>query len=176
MADKRFNIPASLYVKALKRNKVDYFVTVPDWVQLSLHKKIEDGVEGIQSVTCCNEDQAVVVSAGLRIGGKNPIVVVQNQGFHACVNATRAVGLDAQIPIVFLIGQFGREFGNFGEDPAKSRARIVRLVDPIAEALDMPHWLLETEDDLSYFDEAFAVALQQKRSVALVVGAPTAWD
>ncbi len=176
MADKRFNIPAALFVKALKRNKVDYFVTVPDWVQLSVHKKIEDGVEGIQLVTCCNEDQAVVVSAGLRIGGKNPIVVVQNQGFHACVNATRAVGLDAQIPIVFLIGQFGREFRNFGEDPAKSRARIVRLVAPIAEALDMPHWLLETEDDLSYFDEAFAVALQQKRSVALVVGAPTAWD
>ncbi len=176
MAQSRFNIPASSYVEALRRNGVDYFVTVPDWVQLALHQRIEDGVEGIQSVTCCNEDQAVVVSAGLRIGGKNPIVVLQNQGFHACVNATRAVGLDAQIPIVFLIGQFGREFSNFGEDTARSRARIVRLVDPIAEALGIPHWLIETESDLAYIDEAFTVALGQKRPVALVVGAPIGWE
>ena len=176
MADHRFNIPASRYIEALRRNRVDYFVTVPDWVQLSVHKRIEEGVEGIRLVTCCNEDQAVVVSAGLRIGGKNPIVVLQNQGFHACVNATRAVGLDAQIPIVFLVGQFGREFRNFGEDPARSRARIVKLVDPIADVLGIPHWLLETEDDLPCIDEAFQVALHQKRPVALVVGAPTGWD
>lgn len=176
MAESRFNIPASRYIEALRRNRVDYFVTVPDWVQLALHQRIEDGVEGIHPVTCCNEDQAVVVSAGLRIGGKNPIVVLQNQGFHACVNATRAVGLDAQIPIVFLIGQFGREFGNFGKDPASSRARIVRLVDPVADALGIPHWLLETEDDLPRIDEAFALALREKRPVALVVGAPIGWD
>jgi sulfopyruvate decarboxylase TPP-binding subunit len=176
MEDRRFNVPASRYIEALRRNRVDYFVTVPDWVQLALHKRIEEGVEGIHLVPCCNEDQAVIVSAGLRIGGKNPIVVVQNQGFHACVNSTRAVGLDGRIPIVFLVGQFGREFRNFGKDPAQSRARIVRLVAPVAEILGMRHWLIEDEADLRLFDEAFATALQTNGPVALVVGAPIGWD
>lgn len=172
----KYNIPASRYLEAFKRNGVDHFVTVPDWVQLSVHKHIEEGVPGIRLVTCCNEDQAVITSAGLRIGGKNPIVVVQNQGFHACVNATRAIGLDANIPIVFLIGQFGREFSNFGGDQQKSRAWIVRLVRPIAESMHMPCYLLETETDMPKFDEAFKVALDEKRPVAVVVGAPTGWD
>lgn len=176
MNDPRFNIPASRYIEALRRNRVDYFVTVPDWVQLALHKRIEEGVDGIRLVTCCNEDQAVVVSAGLRIGGRNPIVVVQNQGFHACVNATRAVGLDGHVPIVFLIGQFGREFSNFGDDPSRSRASIVRLVVPVAEALGIPHWLLETEADMAHVDEAFGVALRTRAPVALIVGAPTGWN
>lgn len=172
----KYNIPASRYLEALRRNGVDHFVTVPDWVQLSVHKRIEEGVPGIKLVTCCNEEQAVVTSAGLRIGGKNPILVVQNQGFHACVNATRAIGLDAGIPIVFLIGQFGREFRNFGQDQQKSRAWIVRLVEPIAETMGIPRFLLETEADMPKFDQAFKVALNDKRPVAIVVGAPTGWN
>lgn len=41
-----FNIPASHYVDALRRNGIDYFVTVPDWVQLALHLRIEAGEPG----------------------------------------------------------------------------------------------------------------------------------
>ena len=38
-----FNIPASRYVEALKRNKVDTIVTVPDWAQLALHSRLAEG-------------------------------------------------------------------------------------------------------------------------------------
>ena len=170
-----FNIPASRYIEALQRNAVDHFVTVPDWVQLALHKRVEDGVEGIRLVPCCNEEQAVCVAAGLRIGGRNPIVVVQNQGMYACLNALRAVGLDARIPLVFLVGQFGREFANFGKDPALSRRNPVRYLEPVLDAMDVRHWRLEQEGDLRSVDEAFSFALQSARPAALIVGAPTGW-
>lgn len=176
MEEARFNIPASGYLEALRRNKVDYFVTVPDWVQLALHTRIEEGVEGIKLIPCCNEDQAVCVSAGLRIAGKNPIVVVQNQGIYGCVNSIRGVGLDASLPIVFLVGQFGREFANFGKNPALSRRNTVRYLEPVLDAMSVRYWRLEEEKDLRHIDDAFNFALDTKRPVALLVGAPTGWN
>jgi sulfopyruvate decarboxylase TPP-binding subunit len=176
MPNSKFNIPATSYIEALRRNHVDYFVTVPDWVQLALHTRIEEGVSGIRLVPCCNEDQAVSVSAGLRIAGKNPIVVVQNQGIYACVNSLRAVALDAAIPVVFLAGQFGREFANFGQSPSLSRRNTVRYMEPLLDAMSVRHWRIEEEVDLRHVDAAFAYALETKRPVALLVGAPTGWN
>lgn len=176
MAESRFNIPASLYIEALKRNQVDYVVTVPDWVQLALHTRIEAGVDGIEMVACCNEDQAVCVSAGLRIAGKNPIVVVQNQGIYGCINSIRAIGLDACLPIIFLVGQFGREFANFGQSPALSRRNTVRYLEPVLDAMSVRHWRLEEQGDLHHIDAAFAFAQQAQRPAALLVGAPTGWN
>lgn len=176
MEEARFNIPASAYIEAMRRNKVDYFVTVPDWVQLALHSRIEAGVEGIQLVACCNEDQAVCVAGGLRIAGKNPIIVVQNQGIYGCVNSIRGVGLDAGLPVVFLVGQFGREFANFGKNPSTSRRSTVRYLEPVLDAMSVRFWRLEEEADMRHFDDAFSYALEAKRPAALLVGAPTGWN
>ena len=170
-----FHIPASRYIEAMQRHAVDHFVTVPDWVQLALHLRIEAGVPGMTHVPCCNEEQAVAVAAGLWIGGKRPIVVLQNQGLHACINATRTIGLDVRMPLVFLVGQFGREFANFGQDPARSQRSTVRYVEPVLDALGIRHWRLETTDDMPHFDEAMDYAWQESRPAALLVGAPTGW-
>lgn len=176
MSSKSFNIPASRYIEALHRNRIDHFVTVPDWVQLALHARIEAGIPGIRLVRCCNEDQAVAVSAGLHIGGKRPITVVQNQGLYACVNSIRAIGLDAKLPVVFLVGQFGREFSNFGNDPSGSRRTMVALLEPLLTVLGIQSWRLEQDDDLKHIETAFSVAEATKKPTALLVGAPIAWE
>jgi len=175
MLQSKFNIPASAYISALQRNRVDYVVTVPDWVQLALHCQLQAGVEGLEVVQCCNEDQAVCVATGLRIGGKNPVLIVQNQGIYGCVNSIRALGLDAQQPLVFMVGQFGREFANFGESPSLSRRNTVRYLEPVLDALDVRHWRLEDESDLPKIDQAFSYAQSTSRPAALIVGAPTGW-
>ena len=171
-----FNIPASSYVAALQKNGVSHFVTVPDWVQLALHARIEAGVDGITQIDCCNEDQAVAVSAGLSIGGKRPIVAIQNQGLYACVNTIRAIGLDARLPVVFQIGQFGREFSNFGEDPLQSQRNMVRLLEPVLDALGVRHWRVEQADDLRHMATAFDTAYGEGAPCALLVGAPIGWQ
>ena len=171
-----FNISATSYLEALRRNAVDHFVTVPDWVQLALHLRMEAGVPGIRNVPCCNEEQAVAVAAGLWMGGRKPIVVVQNQGMHACINAIRTIGNDVRAPIVFLIGQFGREFANFGKDPSESNRSTVRYLEPVLKAMDIRSWRLETASDMPKFDEAFRYAWGESRPAALLVGAPTGWN
>ena len=135
MSTQNHSIAATAFIAALERSGVDHFVTVPDWIQWALHARIGAGVDGIREVICANEDQAVTTAAGLTIGGKRPVIAVQNQGLYACVNTIRAVALDARIPTVFLVGQFGREFSNFGANPAESRRNMVRLLEPVLDAL-----------------------------------------
>ncbi len=176
MTSQAFHIPASRYLDAIQRNGVDHVVTVPDWVQLALHTRLNSDVPGVRTITSANEDQALCTAAGLHIGGRRPLVVIQNQGLFACANALRALTIDARIPLVLLIGQFGREFSNFGLEPSLSRRSMVRHLEPLLDALCVRHWRLEREEDLLSMDEAFEYAHREGAAAALIVGAPTGWS
>ncbi|SCU86376.1 Thiamine pyrophosphate enzyme, N-terminal TPP-binding domain-containing protein [Cupriavidus necator] len=168
-------ISASAMIAALRDASVTHFVTVPDFVQLALHQAVERGEGGMSIVRACNEDQAVCTAAGLTIAGARPLIVVQNQGFYACVNSVRAVALDARVPSVFLIGQFGREHDNYGQPATSSRRRVVSLLDPVLDTLGVPFWSLERESDLEAVDAAFQAARAAGGPAALVIGRPVAW-
>ncbi|MBS0452650.1 MAG: thiamine pyrophosphate-binding protein [Proteobacteria bacterium] len=168
-------IGASQYLEALQGAGVTHFVTVPDFVQLALHQAIERGDSPMALVRTCNEDQAVCAAAGLRIGGKQPIVALQNQGLYACINTVRAVALDARIPTVFLIGQFGRENANIGRPTTQSSRRVVSLLEPLLDTLQVPYWRLNTPDDLSSLGMAFESATVRRGAAALIVNQAIAW-
>lgn len=168
-------ISATAAVSALRRNQVDHVVTVPDWIQLSLHDRLNKGVEGIRVINACNENQVVTVAAGLTIGGKRPLVMMQNQGLYNCFNTLRAVCLDAHIPMVFLVGQFGREFSNIGHPTAESGRSMVRIAEPFLTSIGVPFHILDSEADLVKLDQAYEQAQQQRTAVVLLVGAPMAW-
>ena len=170
------SIPASTALAALQRNRVDHVVTVPDWVQLSLHTRLDQGVAGIRLLPCSNENQAVTVAAGLTIGGKRPLLMMQNQGLYNCLNTLRAVCLDAHIPMVFMVGQFGREYANFGQPSTASRRTMVRIMEPLLKAIDVPFHCLDSAADLGRLDEAYEQAEQARTAVVLLVSAPMAWQ
>lgn len=169
------SIAASRAVQALQRNRVDYVVTVPDWVQLALHDRLNKGVEGIRVVACASENQVVTVAAGLTIGGKRPLLMMQNQGLYNCFNSLRAVCLDAHIPMVFMVGQFGREFENCGKPSTQSVRTMVRIAEPFLDSVGIPFHRLESEADIDKLDVAFEQAELQRTAVVLLVGAPMAW-
>jgi sulfopyruvate decarboxylase subunit alpha len=168
-------ISASAAVGALHSNQVDHVVTVPDWVQLSLHMRLQAGEPGIRVVNTCSENQCVTVAAGLTIGGRKPLLVMQNQGLYNCVNSLRAVCLDAHVPLVFLVGQFGREFGNIGADPRLSRRTMVSIMEPMLEAIGVPFLRMDDDADLVRMGEAYTMAWERRTAVILLVGAPMAW-
>ena len=163
-------------VAALRRNGVDHAVTVPDWVQLSMHAQLQGGTDGIRLLNVCSENQCITTGAGLTLGGRKPVLVMQNQGFYNCINTLRAVCLDAHVPLVFMVGQFGREFANFGQDPRASRRTMVRLMEPMLETLDIPFWRADNAADLDQMEAAYAAAQQRRTAAVLLVGTPKAWS
>ncbi len=171
-----FSIPASNILKSMQEARIDFVTTVPDFIQLSVHAQLESGDTGIKYVRCTTEEQATTTAAGLIIGGKRPLTIIQNQGFLACINAVRGAGLDAGLPIVYMIGQFGREDENQGQDTASSGRRVVRLMEPLLETMGMACLKLDAPGDEGKIPKFYQAAVDAMVPAAILVGARTAWD
>ena len=161
---------------ALHKAGTTHVVTVPDFVQFALHQRLAAPDCGIVSVFAAAEDQALTTATGLHIGGARPVVLVQNQGLYKCMNTLRATCLDAGVPVVFLVGQFGREAGNLGRPMTESTRSMVRLLEPLLDALGVRHWTLEDDADLPRIAEAFAHAQSAETAAVVIVGRHVTWN
>lgn len=174
--DLAYSVGASSILEAWRDAGIDWVVTVPDLVQLAVHDRVSHPESGFRCTYCANENQALQTAAGLWIGGRRPIVIMQNQGLYNCMNAIRALGLDAGVPLLMQVGQFGREFANLGQDPRQSRRRMVSLLEPTLEAFGMPYFRMESKAHLSAIGEAAKAAFEGGRPAAILVGHYTAWE
>lgn len=171
-----YSVDATAVLDVLREKGVTHVTTVPDYAQFSLQLRLEAGyLPQTRVMRCCTEDQAVECAAGLWIGGAKPVVVMQNNGFFASINSICAVGIDAKIPLLLLIGQWGREFRNLGKDPRESRRRPVAAIGPVLDVLGVRHWSLESPADLPLLRTAIDHAFGESAPAAVIVGAPVAW-
>jgi sulfopyruvate decarboxylase subunit alpha len=173
--EKSSGLQGSEVAAALVAAGVSHAVTVPDWVQLPLHRALEAD-SAVKVISCCTEHEAFMIAAGLYCGGKQSAVIIQNQGLYAGLNALRGAGLDANVPIVMLIGQFGREPGNRGEDTTKSKRRIVRMLDPLLQLLDIQIFKVDSVEDLANVKRAFDWAAEYRAPAAIVFDRNMEWD
>jgi sulfopyruvate decarboxylase TPP-binding subunit len=116
------------------------------------------------------------VASGLIIGGRKPVVMMQNQGLHNCLNTLRTCGLDARLPLFMVIGQFGREFDNVGQDSRLSRRRMVNLLLPVLDAMQISSWTIDCDAEIDRVAQAWNHSKSQQAPAALVLGHYTAWD
>ena len=167
---------ASGLFKALRDAGVSHMVTVPDFVQFALHEKISAPDSGIRQVFACSEDQALTTATGLYIGGATPAVMVQNQGFYKCMNTLRATCIDSGVPIVFFVGQFGREQENFGQPTRESSRSVVNMMEPLLEAIGLKYWTIDEDADVAKIAEAFAHARTAETGAVVLVGRHVTWN
>jgi len=167
---------ASGLVRAMRACGVTHAVTVPDYVQFALHRRLAAPDAGIASVYACSEDQALTTATGLHIGGARAALLMQNQGLYKCMNTLRATGLDAGVPMVLFVGQFGREEANFGRPMRQSGRRVVRLLEPALDAFGVRHWTVEDDGDLDRVREAFEHAHGEDTAAVVVIGRHVTWN
>ncbi len=170
------SVPASAVIAELTACDITHFVTMPDYVQISVNQSIAAGaMPGVDVVNCATEDEAVAIGMGLHVGGKRPYLSVQNQGLFAAANSLLSVGRNARTPLPILAGQWGRELANLGAEPGDSARLVVRRTEPFLDALQIPHLRLEGPDDVGVVREAFDRAHAEETPVVVLVGAHTSW-
>jgi sulfopyruvate decarboxylase TPP-binding subunit len=145
-------------------------VTVPDTHQRSLLALLARRPDP-RLITVCTEDEAMGVNLGLYLGGRRPLVLIQNVGLYASMNTVRGLALDAKVPACLLIGEFGRDPAvPSAADPARS----VRLLEPTLDTWGIPYYRLERPADLGLIGTAIRRAHRDRGPVAMLVGAATA--
>ena len=172
-----YSVPASAVVEQLEGLGVTHVVTMPDYVQIAFNHRLAEGTNpSITVVNCATEDEAVAIALGLHVGGARPYLSMQNQGVFACANSLLSVGVNARTPIPILAGQWGRELGNLGKEPSESERLVVRRIEPLLDALEIPHFRMESPSDVGAVRTAFVTAHEQDRPCVVLVGAHMRWD
>lgn len=167
---------ASGLLKALQQQGVTHAVTVPDWVQFALHERIFSGEAGIANVMACSEDQALTTATGLYVGGAKPFLMVQNQGMFKLANTLRATCLDGGVPMVFFVGQFGREADKVDRPMGESSRSMVRLMEPMLNGMGVRCWTVDDEADIPRVAEAFAHAHEAETAAVVLIGRHITWN
>ncbi len=146
-----------------------HLICVPDTnLKTTISALHEQGVP--QMLYACTEDEAIGINAGLYMTGHKPMLLIQNNGVYACINTLKAISLDAQVPTFMLIGQFGRKVDLTVE---ANPSRAVHRLEPTLDVWGVPHYRLETPEDLPNLDAAWAKAWSTLGPAAAIVGAPT---
>jgi sulfopyruvate decarboxylase TPP-binding subunit len=164
------SIPATDLHRAISDLGVSHVLIVPDTHQKSLLASI-DRDPSLRMLTFSTEDEAICVNAGLWIGGIDSIVIIQNVGLFAAMNALRGVAMDMKVPTLLLVGQYGRDVSLPVEE---NKGSATRLIEPVLASMDVPSYRLDHAADLPVLRKAYDQTRDERRPVVVLVGAPTA--
>ena len=137
------------FVDTLTELGISHVVWIPD-TTLGQWDEALRMAPGIELVQVCREGEAWAVAAGLYLGGKQPIVVIQCTGLFESGDALRNVVHDYQLPIYGLIGY--RSYLNASSLPGDT---CLKFTEPIVEAWGLDTVFLKDESMKPLFAEHF---------------------
>jgi sulfopyruvate decarboxylase subunit alpha len=163
------SLTGSLIIQAIKDSGVKTVLTVPD-------KTTADGLlrpisadADLNHVRTCKEDETIGISAALSYAGQRSLILIQYTGFLYSMNAIRAVAVEYQSPICFMVGLLGKEPGVL---PTESKRFGVRIIEPILDTMGIARHVIETDDDIEKITPAINNAYETSSPVAMLIGRP----
>jgi len=115
----------------------------------------------------CKEDEGVSICGAMSYNGTRALMMMQQTGLMDSLNAIRAIGMDYKLPIVMMVGLQGKEPHL---PPEKSTSYGVRIVQPVLDAMELSHSLIEEPRDTDHIVEAIGTAYAESRPHVFLIG------
>lgn len=117
------------FCQILKAQGYDFACGVPCSILGDIIDCLSNSSE-LTYVPATREDEAIGIATGAYLGGKKPLVLMQNSGFGNCINALTSLVLLYKIPLLFLIGWRGENKDDAPEHLIMGEA-MLKLLDSI---------------------------------------------
>jgi len=168
---------AQLVLDVLSRHGVTDVVSLPDNSSSALLALLRQSGE-IRLLSVTREGEAFALAAGLWLGGRNPLVLIQNTGLLESGDILRGTLVRMRIPVVCLVTYRGyAKFARLETPPDPSPEVLSRpdldsvavMTEPTLRAWGVPFDFLHTNEDIGKISAAFAQAQQLSAPVAVLV-------
>ena len=123
------------FAAALSTLGVTHVVWLPDSAIGEWEAALEQAPD-LTLVRVCRESEAWAIAAGLQLGGKSPLVVIQNTGLFDSGDALRNILFDLGIPLYAVIGYRSYLIAD-SPDTAK------RFTEPLLKAWGIDYLLID---------------------------------
>jgi sulfopyruvate decarboxylase TPP-binding subunit len=156
-------IQAAAVLAEIRKNGVTHVVGVPDNGSRALYQKLWAD-PGIRVVPVAREGEAFALASGLFLGGKKPLVLIQNTGFYEAGDAFRGTVVNMAIPLVMIVGYRGYDTmsGTGAVDTAAT------FFEPILQAWGIPYYMMRSSEESGLISEAFSRCRDLSRQVAVI--------
>lgn len=141
-------------------------VSIPDGESRHLYQALSEA-PGIEVYLPTREGEGLAIAAGLWVGGRQPMVLLQNTGLMEAGDALRGCGIGPGIPLFLLVGWRGYPGAVAGKLPIDS---AYPYTEPLLEAWGVPYRTLMSDDDLYVIGEMSALAAETSRPAAVLYG------
>jgi sulfopyruvate decarboxylase subunit alpha len=166
-ADDKIELKGSGIIAAIKESGVEFILSVPDIVTSGgLLRPIARDPQ-FRLIRVCKEDECIGIASGLRYCDKRALSLIQDTGFLDSINAIRGVAVEHAQPICMMIGLLGHDPD---KTPRNSPRYGVRIIEPILDAMGIPHHLINDDADVAKIRPAIEQAYAASQPVALLIG------
>lgn len=163
MATQQAILNPQTMIDEFKKNGVTHVITLPD-SETNFLFELMDADPALDVVPVAREGESMAVAAGLIVGGKSPVCLIQNTGMFESGDSIRGLALDLGLPIVMVIGYRG--WTRHGVTPDSA----ARFTEPYLQAWGINHYLVEHDEDGDRISTAFEEAKSTSRPVAVLIG------
>ena len=163
----KIELKGSGIIAAIKASGIEYILSVPDIVTSGGLLRPIAGDPELKLIRVCKEDECIGIASGLSYCDKRALTLIQHTGFLDSINAIRGVAVEYAQPICMMIGLLQHDPYT---TPRNSPRYGVRIVEPILDAMGIPHHLNNEEPDVAKIKPAIDDAYAKSRPVALLIG------
>src|SRR5579859_7150768 len=149
-------------LRRLKAAGITHIIWLPDSESSELYHLVQADPD-LTLVPVCREGESFAIAAGLLLGGKHPVVLIQSTGFFESGDSIRGIALWLRMPLPILVGYRGWQPEGRPQDSA------ALFLEPILDAWRIPYQLLRDDRDLDRLDQAIDFARAESRPVAVLI-------
>jgi len=151
-------------VSAFRECGITHVVWIPDSALGTWDAALASAAD-LQLIRVCREGEAFAVAAGLLLGGKKPIVLIQCTGLFEAGDSLRNVVHDMHLPLFLLVGV--RSYYAFRE--GKSGDSCAVFSEPIVKAWGIPYTIFEDQHGAAELAAAYRQAESERRPGAILL-------
>jgi sulfopyruvate decarboxylase subunit beta len=155
-------------IAAIKRAGIRFIVALPDRHTSAHLLRGLMADPALRVIQVCKEDEGVSICSGLHATGHRALLLMQYTGLLDSINAIRGVAVELRNPVCMMVGLLGLEAGTL---PRDSKRYGLRIVEPVLDAMEVPHHLLATDADSEQIAPAIDAAYGRSGPVVLLVAA-----
>jgi len=151
-------------VSAFRECGITHVVWIPDSALGTWDAALSSAAD-LQLVRVCREGEAFALAAGLVLGGKKPIVLIQCTGLFEAGDSLRNVLHDMHLPLFFIVGV--RSYYAYRE--GKSGDSCAIFTEPIMKAWNISYTIFEEKDGAAELVAAYRQAENEGRPGAVLL-------
>lgn len=156
------NINHRLY-DIIKSSEIDLVLSVPCILLKGILDLINEKKE-ILHIPVTREEEGVGIAAGAYLGGKHPVILMQNSGLGNSINAIKSLLELYDIPVIFIMSHRGGK----GEE-IFAQIPMGKVTNKLLDVIGIKTWSIKSSKEITKLKEAIIYSQKYNCSVGILL-------